>query len=164
MGGESGSEGAEVLRAVTSGQLPVVSFREGALRRSLFISGEHPRRPVIWHKARQQTGPPENGASVSAKLQMGSDPPGADIEVDGSFVGNTPSDVQVAEGSYRHGEENWIQGLGAEAEGYGREQRASQCGAGENTESVAMSIESSASLRSAGQPRRLPPQEHPCWK
>ena len=45
-------------------------------------------------------GAPENKASVSAKLQMGSDPPGADIEVDGSFVGNTPSDVQVAEGDH----------------------------------------------------------------
>ncbi len=37
---------------------------------------------------------------VSAKLQLESDPPGADIEVDGSFVGNTPSDVQVAEGEH----------------------------------------------------------------
>jgi len=27
-------------------------------------------------------------------------PPGADIEVDGSFVGNTPSDVQVTEGDH----------------------------------------------------------------
>ncbi len=39
-------------------------------------------------------------ASASAKLQLESDPPGADIEVDGSFVGNTPSDVQVAEGDH----------------------------------------------------------------
>ena len=38
--------------------------------------------------------------SVSAKLQLESDPPGADIEVDGNFVGNTPSDVQVAEGEH----------------------------------------------------------------
>jgi hypothetical protein len=38
--------------------------------------------------------------SVSGKLQLESDPPGADIEVDGSFVGNTPSDVQVAEGDH----------------------------------------------------------------
>jgi len=38
--------------------------------------------------------------SVSAKLQLESDPPGDDIEVDGSFVGNTPSDVQVAEGDH----------------------------------------------------------------
>ncbi|MGA7889142.1 MAG: PEGA domain-containing protein [Candidatus Sulfotelmatobacter sp.] len=39
-------------------------------------------------------------ATASAKLQLESDPPGADIEVDGSFVGNTPSDVQVAEGDH----------------------------------------------------------------
>jgi hypothetical protein len=35
-----------------------------------------------------------------AKLQMESEPSGADIEVDGSFVGNTPSDVQVTEGDH----------------------------------------------------------------
>ncbi|MFZ0317800.1 MAG: PEGA domain-containing protein [Candidatus Sulfotelmatobacter sp.] len=39
-------------------------------------------------------------SSSSAKLQLGSDPPGADIELDGSFVGNTPSDVQVTEGDH----------------------------------------------------------------
>ncbi len=42
----------------------------------------------------------ESPVPVSAKLQLESDPPGADIEVDGSFVGNTPSDVQVAEGDH----------------------------------------------------------------
>jgi hypothetical protein len=42
----------------------------------------------------------ENGPSVYAKVQLGSDPPGADIEVDGGFVGNTPSDVLVAEGEH----------------------------------------------------------------
>jgi hypothetical protein len=31
---------------------------------------------------------------------MESDPPGADIEIDNNFVGNTPSDVQVAEGEH----------------------------------------------------------------
>jgi len=36
----------------------------------------------------------------SAKLQIDSTPTGADIEVDGSFVGNTPSGVQVAEGDH----------------------------------------------------------------
>jgi hypothetical protein len=39
-------------------------------------------------------------SSVSAKLQLESVPSGADIEVDGSFVGNTPSDVQVTEGDH----------------------------------------------------------------
>jgi len=38
--------------------------------------------------------------SASAKLQMDSNPTGADIEIDGSFAGNTPSDVQVAEGEH----------------------------------------------------------------
>lgn len=37
---------------------------------------------------------------TSAKIQLESDPTGADIELDGSFVGNTPSDVQVAEGDH----------------------------------------------------------------
>jgi hypothetical protein len=41
-----------------------------------------------------------NAGSLSAKIQLESDPPGADIEVDGSFVGNTPSDVQVTEGEH----------------------------------------------------------------
>ena len=42
----------------------------------------------------------ENANSVSAKIQIDSTPPGADIEIDGSFVGNTPSDVQVADGDH----------------------------------------------------------------
>jgi hypothetical protein len=37
---------------------------------------------------------------VSAKLHVESNPSGADIEVDGSFVGNTPSDVQVTDGEH----------------------------------------------------------------
>lgn len=52
---------------------------------------------------------PEKSASVAApvavaistaKLQVESTPSGADIEVDGSFVGNTPSELQVAEGDH----------------------------------------------------------------
>jgi hypothetical protein len=39
-------------------------------------------------------------APTTAKLTIVSVPDGADIEVDGSFVGNTPSDVQVAEGDH----------------------------------------------------------------
>jgi hypothetical protein len=37
---------------------------------------------------------------MSSKLQLESNPSGADIEIDGNFVGNTPSDVQVAEGEH----------------------------------------------------------------
>ena len=36
----------------------------------------------------------------TGKLFVASVPDGADIEVDGSFIGNTPSDVQVAEGDH----------------------------------------------------------------
>jgi PEGA domain len=45
-------------------------------------------------------GSPGVDAIVSAKLLLESDPSGSDIEVDGSFVGNTPSDVQVGEGEH----------------------------------------------------------------
>jgi PEGA domain len=38
--------------------------------------------------------------SLTGKLSVASVPDGADIEVDGSFVGNTPSDVQVTEGEH----------------------------------------------------------------
>lgn len=43
---------------------------------------------------------PAVATNSTAKLQIESTPPGADIDVDGSFVGNTPSDVQVAEGEH----------------------------------------------------------------
>jgi PEGA domain-containing protein len=39
-------------------------------------------------------------ALAMGKLSIGSTPDGADISLDGSFVGNTPSDVQVAEGDH----------------------------------------------------------------
>ena len=39
-------------------------------------------------------------AYVPAKLQIESEPNGADIEIDGSFVGNAPSDLQVNEGDH----------------------------------------------------------------
>jgi PEGA domain-containing protein len=39
-------------------------------------------------------------ADVTAKLHLESDPSGADIELDGNFVGNTPSDVQVTDGEH----------------------------------------------------------------
>jgi hypothetical protein len=42
----------------------------------------------------------DNVGPLSAKLRLESAPSGADIEVDGSFVGNTPSDVQVTEGEH----------------------------------------------------------------
>jgi len=38
--------------------------------------------------------------AASGKISITSSPDGADIEVDDSFVGNTPSEVQVAEGEH----------------------------------------------------------------
>ena len=42
----------------------------------------------------------EGARLISAKLRLESTPPGADIEIDVSFVGNAPSDVQVTEGQH----------------------------------------------------------------
>jgi hypothetical protein len=53
---------------------------------------------------------------AEASLAIDSTPPGADIEVDGSFVGNTPSTVNVAPGSHeitvkKKGFEDWTRKL-----------------------------------------------------
>jgi hypothetical protein len=62
----------------------------------------------------------QSASPIAAKLQIDSTPPGADIEVDGSFVGNTPSDVQVAEGDHtvalkKSGFKNWERSLKSSA-------------------------------------------------
>ena len=44
---------------------------------------------------------PSAAAPAQAVLAIGSTPPGADIEVDGSFVGNTPSTVNLSPGSHQ---------------------------------------------------------------
>lgn len=54
----------------------------------------------------------QSPASTSAKLQVDSNPSGADIEIDGNFVGNTPSEVQVPDGDHsvtvkKSGFKNW---------------------------------------------------------
>jgi hypothetical protein len=46
------------------------------------------------------TAPAEAALGAYAKVSVVSDPPSADIEIDGNFVGNTPSDVQVSEGDH----------------------------------------------------------------
>jgi hypothetical protein len=43
---------------------------------------------------------PPSTTSNSAKLQVDSAPTGADIEIDGTFAGNTPSEVQVTDGDH----------------------------------------------------------------
>jgi hypothetical protein len=62
----------------------------------------------------------QNANPSAAKLQIDSTPTGADIEVDGSFVGNTPSDVQVSEGDHtvvvkKSGFKNWERTLKSSA-------------------------------------------------
>ena len=62
----------------------------------------------------------QNASPASAKLQIDSSPTGADIEVDGSFVGSTPSEVQVAEGDHtvvvkKSGFKDWERKLKASA-------------------------------------------------
>jgi hypothetical protein len=44
--------------------------------------------------------PPPSVSQSTGKIVVSSSPDGADIEIDGSFVGNTPSDVQVADGDH----------------------------------------------------------------
>lgn len=44
---------------------------------------------------------PAQAAAVQASIVIDSTPPGADIEIDGGFVGNTPSTVAVAPGSHQ---------------------------------------------------------------
>jgi hypothetical protein len=55
----------------------------------------------------QPAGPTQGPMALTAgssgpngKLQVESNPPGADIEIDGNFVGSTPSDIQVIEGEH----------------------------------------------------------------
>jgi PEGA domain len=43
---------------------------------------------------------PPTAATSSAKLSIASNPGAADIEVDGSFVGNTPAEIEVAPGDH----------------------------------------------------------------
>jgi len=89
----------------------ITAYVNGDLK--LDIAKFQPATPV------PDQGPSASGR-MSAKLQIDSTPPGADIEVDGSFVGNTPSDVQVTEGDHtvvvkKSGFKNWERKLKSSA-------------------------------------------------
>jgi hypothetical protein len=63
---------------------------------------------------------PAAATTSTTKLHIESTPPSADIEIDGSFVGSTPSDIQVAEGDHtvvvkKSGFKNWERKLKASA-------------------------------------------------
>lgn len=55
---------------------------------------------------------PESAATEGATIHISSEPDGGDIEVDGDFVGNAPSDLRLAPGEYtirvqKDGYETW---------------------------------------------------------
>src|ERR1043166_7893262 len=82
-----------------------------------YVSGDM-KLDVAKFQSAAASSAPQTGSSVSpvvnssAKIQLDTNPQGADIEIDGSFVGNTPSELQVAEGEHtitvkRTGFTNW---------------------------------------------------------
>ncbi len=68
----------------------VTAFVEGDMHLDMAKFGVLPPTPAVAAPA----------AQAQASLIVDSTPPGADIEVDGGFVGNTPSTVDVAPGSH----------------------------------------------------------------
>jgi hypothetical protein len=65
-----------------------------------YVNGDMKLDIAKFQSATAASGPTPSAVSVTSKLQLVSDPPGADVEVDGNFVGNTPSDAQVTEGEH----------------------------------------------------------------
>lgn len=63
-------------------------------------SAPAPIQPAMPTTVTTEATPTSATAPQMGKLTISSTPDGADIEIDGSFVGNTPSDMQVAEGEY----------------------------------------------------------------
>jgi hypothetical protein len=68
-----------------------------AIRAAAFAAAEQSKPAVTQPVAAVVAAPV---AALAGKLSVVSVPDGADIEVDGSFVGNTPSEVQVTEGEH----------------------------------------------------------------
>jgi hypothetical protein len=82
-------KGTEVTAYVSGDmKLDLAKFQPAPVQQS-------PVQPTIASATSSSTANP-----TSAKMQIESDPSGADIEVDGGFAGNTPSDVQVEEGDH----------------------------------------------------------------
>jgi hypothetical protein len=63
-------------------------------------SAPAPIQPVMSTTVATPAAPTSATAPQMGKLSVSSTPDGADIEIDGSFVGNTPSDMQVSEGEH----------------------------------------------------------------
>jgi hypothetical protein len=69
----------------------LTAFVEGDMHLNMANFGVAPPMPVA---------APVQVATAPASLSIDSAPPGADIEIDGAFVGNTPSTITVATGSH----------------------------------------------------------------
>lgn len=87
----------------------ITAFVEGDMHLNManFVPAPPPTAP---------SAPTTPDAAVQASLVIDSAPAGADIEIDGAFVGNTPSTVSVASGSHhvivkKKGFEDWTKAL-----------------------------------------------------
>jgi hypothetical protein len=56
--------------------------------------------PSVQSPSMQSSPSPQNVASTNAEIDVTSKPPGADIEVDGAFVGSTPSTIGLTAGDH----------------------------------------------------------------
>lgn len=75
-----------------------------------------PSPPTLQLANQPATGAPQTNASVElANVTITSDLPGAEVEVDGSFVGSTPASLKLAPGIHRvsvtHGAASWARDL-----------------------------------------------------
>jgi PEGA domain len=66
----------------------------------LGIAKFQPAPPVAAPEVAATSNSATNASVSFAKLQVESSPPGADIEVDGNFSGNTPSELQIPDGEH----------------------------------------------------------------
>ncbi len=88
----------------------ITAYVNGDMKLDIAKFQPAPANGTVQNSAASSSG--EGARRMSAKLQLESTPPGADIEIDGSFVGNAPSDVQVTEGEHtvsvkKAGFKNW---------------------------------------------------------
>lgn len=72
----------------------ITAFIDGDMHLEMAHFGGAPSATVA-------TAPSTNASPAQANLSIASTPPGADIEVDGGFVGNTPSTVTLSPGSHQ---------------------------------------------------------------
>ena len=74
------------------------TIRETSQKDNVDPAGPIAPRQMAETESLRATGNAEND---SGSVEIGSDPPGADIYVDGKFVGETPSTLQLAGGTHR---------------------------------------------------------------